>query len=251
MSARYLVRFDDIAPGMAWKRWAQIEALLVAHEVRPILAVVPDNVDPELEVEPRIDDFWERVRGWQERGWTIGLHGHRHDYVNTDGGLLGLNPASEFAGLSYKDQQHKIRAGLAIFTEHGVRADAWIAPSHSFDRTTVSVLLEEGVDVISDGFGLRAGRTGDGAVWVPQQLWSFRPRPVGTWTVCLHHNSWSEADLQRFDAALAANRNRITDLATVVADARRTPLRQGDRLLAGTQRRVLLTKRRLASAASR
>jgi predicted deacetylase len=251
VSARYLVRFDDITAGMNWGRWEQVEERLRAHGVKPLLAVVPDNIDPHLEVDERRADFWDRVRAWQADGWAIGIHGYQHDYVNRAGGLLGLNRNSEFATLPRAEQAAKLAAGLAIFADHDVHADAWIAPSHSFDRTTVSVLLEQGVDVISDGFGPRAGTTGDGAVWVPQQLWSFRSRPTGTWTVCLHHNGWSDGDLDRFGTALGEFQDRITDLDAVVADARRTPLRQADRIAAGAQRRALLAKRALATRLGR
>ena len=251
MSARYLVRFDDITAGMAWERWEQIEDLLRAHHVKPLLAVVPDNIDPKLEVDDRRDDFWDRVRGWQADGWSIGLHGHHHDYVNRNGGILGLNRNSEFAGLTYDEQREKIQAGLAVFTEHGVTADAWVAPSHSFDQTTVRALLDEGIDVISDGFGLRAGKAADGAVWVPQQIWRFASRPAGTWTVCLHHNGWSDDDLDQFDQGLQRFGPQIVSLADVVAEARSTKLTAADSLLAGTQRGALLTKRRVASAVRR
>ena len=49
-------------------------------------------------VAPPADDFWARVRGWQARGWAIGLHGYQHRYVTHDGGLVPLNQRSEFAG---------------------------------------------------------------------------------------------------------------------------------------------------------
>ena len=71
-SARYLVRFDDICPTMSWSVWEEIEAALIASEVRPLLAVVPANEDRTLMVAPPADDFWARVRGWQARGWAIG-----------------------------------------------------------------------------------------------------------------------------------------------------------------------------------
>jgi len=39
------------------------------------MAVIPDNRDRELMVSaPGVDDFWNSVRSWQKRGWTVGLH---------------------------------------------------------------------------------------------------------------------------------------------------------------------------------
>jgi len=212
----YLLRFDDICPTMNWTVWDALEEELVARGLRPILAVVPDNRDAKLVAGPARADFWERVRQWQRRGWSIALHGHQHVYVNRNAGLLGLNRQSEFAGLARSEQERKLRQGLAIFQSHGVQADAWVAPSHSFDRTTVDLLIGLGVPVISDGLGSLPYREPGPVVWVPQQLWAFRPRPAGVWTVCSHINPWQAGDLERFRGDLERYAARITDLPRVL-----------------------------------
>ncbi|HET8715597.1 MAG TPA: DUF2334 domain-containing protein, partial [Holophagaceae bacterium] len=97
--ARYILRFDDICPTMNWEVWEAIEALLDRHGVKPILAVVPDNQDPKLQVDAPRADFWDRVRGWQAKGYTIALHGYQHRYINRNAGIMGLTHQSEFAGL--------------------------------------------------------------------------------------------------------------------------------------------------------
>src|SRR5436309_501178 len=61
MTARYVVRFDDVCPTMNWSVWARIEPVLAKHNVRPLLAVVPDNRDPKLMIEPPRANFWDRV----------------------------------------------------------------------------------------------------------------------------------------------------------------------------------------------
>lgn len=213
MGARYLVRFDDICPTMNWAVWDAVERMLERHGVKPIVAVVPDNRDPELRVGAPRPGFWDEVRRWQASGWTIGLHGYQHRYTQSDRGLLGLNPYSEFAGLPEPLQRKKLRAALAIFDSEGVRADAWVAPAHSFDATTVKLLLEFGVDLISDGFYRRPVRH-LGAIWVPQQLWRFRPMPAGLWTVCLHGNGYDAAAIDRLGVALATYADRIVPMPT-------------------------------------
>src|SRR5579859_2230485 len=150
----YLIRFDDICPTMDWGIWNRIEPTLMARQIRPILAVVPDNRDPGLVVGPSANDFWDRVRQWQARKWSIALHGYQHRYVNRNPGMLKLGNKSEFAGLASDQQETKLRAALEKLRLEGVRADAWIAPGHSFDETTVRILLQFGVRVISDGFSL-------------------------------------------------------------------------------------------------
>ena len=213
----YILRFDDICPTMDWKAWARIEEVLLALDIRPILAVVPDNQDPTLVVGPAVKDFWERVRQWQARKWTIALHGYQHRYVNKNGGILKLPGKSEFAGLPRSEQESKLRAGLAKFAEEGVRADAWVAPSHSFDETTVQLLPEVGIRVISDGFTLLPFECKNGITWVPQQLWRFQHRKHGVWTICFHSNEFDEAACDWFCREARAFRPNIKSLDEVVS----------------------------------
>lgn len=207
------MRFDDLCPTMNWPIWRQVEAALLDARVSPILAVVPDNQDLELMVGPAHEAFWEEVRTWQSRGWTIGLHGYQHRYVTQSAGIIGRNRYSEFAGLPYQEQLAKLRSALAIFARQGVRPDIWVAPAHSFDGNTLYALAECGLRTVSDGYAALPHTDSQGTFWIPQQLGRFRALPAGVWTVCHHHNTWNPQDLQRFHSALAAYRGCFSSVS--------------------------------------
>lgn len=247
MSARYILRFDDICPTMDWETWGEIEQVLTIAGVKPILAVVPDNKDPSLQVAPAREDFWERVRQWQRLGWTIGLHGYRHVYETDDPGVIGLNNRSEFAGLSASEQERKLRAGLEVFRREEVLPDIWVAPAHSFDDMTVVILRRLGIKTISDGFFLGPRKDADGSTWVPQQLWRLRPRLFGLWTVCYHHNNWTPADLDRFKADVAAYRSQIVGVRETLELFRGRRITWRDTLAA----RIMMGEIRVRDAAKR
>ena len=215
MGARYLVRFDDLCPTMNWRAWEGIERVLEDLSVRPVLAVVPDNVDPKLHIDPPRPDFWARVRRWAASGWTIAIHGYQHRYVNQNSGMLRLNRYSEFAGLGREEQEDKLRKALAIFTREGVDPEVWIAPAHSFDEVTLDVLKEIGVKIVSDGFSIYPRYDARGMLWIPQQLWRFRRMPAGVWTVCLHHNRWDAARVERFREELTRYRPQLTNVSDI------------------------------------
>jgi predicted deacetylase len=200
--AKYLVRFDDICPTMNWHVWNRVEELLLRYKIRPMLAVVPDNQDPNLRVNPAERCFWEHVRRWQARGWAIGLHGYQHRYVTKEPGIVPVNRRSEFAGLPMEQQETKLRLALEIFARENVTPDVWIAPAHSFDVRTMAVLCRLELRVICDGFFLWPHTDNLGIFWIPQQLWGFRRRPVGVWTVCHHHNAWGLAEISKFEEDL-------------------------------------------------
>lgn len=205
---------------MNWDIWVEVEKILTDFNVKPLLSVVPDNQDQTLRVRQAKQDFWGQVRAWQNRGWTIGLHGYQHLYETTDAGLTRINWRSEFSGLPYAIQYSKLRAGVAIFQKEGVRPDIWVAPGHSFDLATIEALQEVGIACISDGFFLHPHRDHFGMVWVPQQLWRFRRMPWGVWTVCLHINQWSAQDVARFRVVLRRFSASVTDCASVIATYR-------------------------------
>lgn len=211
----YLIRFDDICPTMRWSIWDGIEQVLIANDIRPILAVVPDNQDPQLRQEPAEPRFWDRVREWQARGWTIGLHGYQHTYVTKERGLIGSNRYSEFAGLPYPEQHRKLAAGMAILEREGVHPDLWVAPAHTFDAQTLEALRSFGIKTVSDGFGFVPQRDADGTFWIPQQLGRFHHMPFGFWTVCIHIDDPVHADVPAFAEAIKAFRRFLTDVPSV------------------------------------
>jgi len=213
---RYLLRFDDLCPTMNWEMWSEIEAILVAQQIRPILAVVPDNQDPVLQVGPPAEGFWEQVRLWQQRDWTIALHGYQHRYVTQAAGLVARRKKSEFAGLRSEQQEDKLRRGMKIFRQHGIQSQVWIAPGHTFDEVTVSLLPEVGIRIINDGYVRFPYRDANGMMWVPQQLGGFRPVPAGVWTICHHHNGWTSSDLHRFRMDVERHRSQIWSLDEAV-----------------------------------
>ena len=234
---------------MNWQVWAEIDSILVEQQIVPLLAVVPDNRDQKLAVAPAHSAFWEQVRKWQARGWTIGLHGYQHLYMTEDRGIVGIQPRSEFAGLPAKVQEDKLRKAADIFHDQGIETKVWVAPGHSFDWNTVEALKTVEISVISDGFALAPHTDSRGAFWVPQQLWRFRRRPFGLWTVCCHHNSWTEQDVSQFRRAIETYRRKITDLPAVTSAFRNRKQGPMDSLYAKAHSTMLFLRTQLQTAA--
>lgn len=209
MPAQYIIRFDDICPTMNWTTWHQIETFLYEHNVKPIIAVIPNNQDQSLFIDKPKQDFWARVKQWQDDGWTIALHGLNHKYHTTESGILGINNRSEFAGVSKERQYDALSKAQEIFRTNNIMPDIWVAPSHSFDHNTINILNQLGLTSISDGFSFRPFIHHE-LLWIPQQIWRFRKLPFGLWTVCLHHNNWKESDVDKFIEKLRPFLNQLT-----------------------------------------
>lgn len=227
----YLIRFDDICPTMNWRVWADVEMVLNKMGIRPLLAVVPENRDSKLVVSPPVSDFWERVRAWQARGWSIGLHGYRHTYVSNSPGILNHPSAkSEFAGLLRQIQADKLHAGASILAQQGVRIDCWVAPSHTFDWTTVCLLAEMGISVISDGLWPYPHSDRLGMTWVPLQLSRLYWRPRGVWGVGYHINEWDDLAVHEFSVSVTKHIGQISCLEEIVERYRGRRLTAADQV---------------------
>lgn len=216
MSARYLIRLDDACHTMAGHRWRLVEQVLDAHGVQPIVAVIPENRDPKLSFDPPDAAFWEHVRSWAAKGWTVGMHGYTHlMHTTREPPVLPFYRRSEFAGLTLEEQGAKIRASWQLFVSNGVEPQVWVAPAHSFDLLTLQALLRETpIRVISDGVAWDTYQE-HGFNWIPQQLWSLAERPSGLWTVCLHPNRMDDAAITALDQAL---RYKFVSRVTCVRD---------------------------------
>jgi len=202
---------------MNWRIWLKIDEMLLEMDIKPIIAVIPNNRDREFFIEKEREDFWNYVRERQKIGWVIGVHGYQHLCITRNGGILGIYSCSEFAGLSEREQEEKIVKALEILKTNNIKPDLFIAPWHSFDYTTLHVLKKHSINVISDGFSLLP-HIHHGVLWIPQQLWWFPKRtlPIGVWTVVFHHNSWKNTDLERFWMDLNRFHGKIGDPRTII-----------------------------------
>jgi predicted deacetylase len=204
MAAQYLVRFDDVCPTMDRACWARNEALMRRFGVKPIVAVVPDNRDPDLVREPEDPGFWKHMKKLQADGWTIGLHGFRHQQEGRGGGIVPLHQRSEFAGLPEREQREKLERGLEILRGHGLEPAVWVAPWHGFDAVTLRLLKELGIGVVSDGLSVFPYAS-HGMLWLPQQLWGAEERTRGVWTILIHPNTQTNAAFAHLEQFVATH----------------------------------------------
>ena len=192
--AQYILRFDDLCPTVSHERWGGLKSLVQEFQIKPILAVIPENRDSELRVSPPDSNFWSQMRALESTGASIALHGYWHICSSSGRSLIPLHRESEFAGVPAATQQDWIRKGLTILRGHGLNPRIWAAPRHGFDRNTLRLLREEGIKVLSDGLA-RIPFVRDGLIWIPQQLWAPLEKSKGLWTICIHPNTITETQI--------------------------------------------------------
>ena len=206
-----LIRFDDIHPEMNWEIWDEIVNICKEKNIKPIIAVIPNNKDESIVCSKPREQFWDEIKQLQNLGWGVALHGYEHLYTEELKGIVGLHNRSEFSGLSREIQNEKIYKAKQIFIENNIKPQLFIAPSHSFDETTIKVLLSLGIDVISDGFAIAPYRDANKMTWIPCQRWRFGFNMFGVWTICLHPNNWSKDDIDSFRINIEKYKSKIID----------------------------------------
>lgn len=209
MSKRYLIRLDDACPSMDAENWRRIEMILDNYKIRPMVGIIPANMDPSMVIETPDSNFWNKAHLWVKKGWSIAMHGYNHCYSSSDG-LKGLNPMwarSEFAGLPLEEQKKKIRDGIKILRTKGFNPKYFFAPSHTFDKNTIEALRQESdIRIISDSIG-RKPYNQDGFLFIPQVVGHCTKIPIpGIWTFCLHPNTMSDRDFAVTEEFIKNNR---------------------------------------------
>jgi len=209
---KYLIRLDDACPFMDSKKWLRMEDLLDKYGVKPMVGIIPNNADPKTMIEQENPLFWEKAKAWQEKGWHIALHGYDHCYIS-DKGMNGLNPMwsrSEYAGVPLEKQKEKIRKGVAILKEHGLVANYFFAPSHTFDENTLTALvLESDIRIISDTVATKPYLYHN-FVMIPQLGGHCEDVKLpGVWTFCLHPNTMSDDNFASTDSFIMSHKEQF------------------------------------------
>ncbi|SPE19204.1 conserved hypothetical protein [Candidatus Sulfotelmatomonas gaucii] len=229
--AQYLLRIVDSCPTVSHERWQLSRALIEEFRLQAILAVVPDNRDPGLAVSAADPLFWNQMRALEYGGSVIGLHGYRHLCHSSGRSRLGLDRASEFAGVPAEMQREWIGEGLNLLRRHGLNPRIFVAPRHGFEANTLSALRSEGIPLISDGFARRPFLCGE-ITWIPQQLWAAEEKASGVWTICMHPNTASDADVAGLRAFLRAHAGQFTSVDRLLGEFPHTTLTLAEHLQA-------------------
>jgi predicted deacetylase len=215
--AQYLLRIDDLCPTVNAERWNRLRTLVEQYAIRPILAVVPDNRDPDLDASPPDPVFWDSMRTMQAAGAAIAMHGFTHVCDMHGKSLIPSHRMSEFAGATLEAQRDRIACGHAILRSQGLSPKLFVAPRHGFDRNTLHALREQGIGFVSDGFA-RTLFVRFGVTWIPMQLWCPVVRAAGLWTICIHPNTTSDAQLDALRSFLGSRAQQFTSFDRVILE---------------------------------
>lgn len=217
MKEKFLfVRIDDVCPTMNWAKFNQVMNLLREYNVKPLLGVVPSNKDENLMCDAEANDFWQKIKAFQKEGCVIAQHGFDHVYVTQDGGILNINPRSEYAGLSYDEQYEKLKRGREILSEHNITANVFMAPSHSYDKNTLKALSDLGFLYITDGFGASVYKSKN-IIFIPSEHWYEIHKLKGVATLCVHPNTMTDKDFEELKASLERYKESLSDYTTALS----------------------------------
>ena len=200
---KFIMRLDDACEKMDVIKWDKMEVILDKYSIKPLVGVIPLCNDPMMNEYKRDDNFWIKARNWKDKGWEIALHGFDHVYLTEFGGINPVNMRSEFAGLTYEQQKAKILEGLKILSKENINPRVFFAPSHTFDDTTIEVLLKETeIRIISDTIAMKPYCI-KGITFVPQQSGRVRNIPFMTTTFCYHPNTMNDDDFFELEQFLS------------------------------------------------
>ena len=213
---KYLIRLDDACPGMNKSKWNQIEVILDKYNIKPLVGIIPNNLDQTIEFDGKDEQFWVKARKWQDKKWAIAMHGYNHLCSSNSGGINPFYNRSEFAGLQLSEQEEKITAGLDIFLKENLNPMYFFAPSHTFDLNTILALKNKTeIKIISDTIAFNPYKLNN-FLFVPQQLGNLREIKIpGVWTFCLHPNNISDSEFDKIEIFIKNNISKFTNFDSI------------------------------------
>ena len=208
--SHYILRLDDASDYMDFDKWIRMKKLLDKYDIKPLFGIIPKNADKSIITKySQNPKFWNLMNSWIKNGWIPAMHGYEHKYETQNGGINPVNMRSEFAELPYEIQAEKIRNGYQILVDHGIKANVFFAPSHTFDKNTLRAIKQETpIRIISDTIATDS-YSRYGFTFVPQQAGRMRKLPFPTVTFCYHPNTMQNADFEYLEDFLQANKNRF------------------------------------------
>jgi len=216
MSTKYILRIDDVSPGMSWSNFLPFKLFLESYNIKSVLGVVPDCQDRKLNIEHEKKDFFDYIRAYHQYGDSIAQHGFSHVYDSKSPGVLRINNRSEFAGHVYSEQFWRIKKGKDILIKEGVWQPWFMPPAHSFDYLTLRVLSDLGFKAVTDGYGFYPYKIGS-MLLVPQMTSYPMNTGFGVMTICLHLNSMSDNQVDNVKKFIEVNHRSMLDFKDVVA----------------------------------
>ena len=205
-----LIRLDDIAENMNWDLMEKSEILFDEYKIKPVLGVIPKNLDQNLLSYPKKNNFWDLVRNWKNKGWKIAMHGltHVYDKDTNKKDYFGYGGRSEFYGHSIEVQTERIKMGLEKFKKEKIEIKSFFAPNHTYDSNTFNALKNSGINEIIDGYGLMPYLENE-IKFIPQLFYKIYALPFGIQATQIHLNYWKENDFENFKKFVKKNKNNF------------------------------------------
>ncbi|MDR3541185.1 MAG: DUF2334 domain-containing protein [Desulfosporosinus sp.] len=209
MKFHVLFRLDDICQRMDYEKFKRFQDIFDRYDVKPIIGVVPDNHDDNLNPCEALPGFWDLMRRLKNQGWVVAMHGHTHVYSTKESGIFNRGEKSEFSGLPYDQQLEKLQKGLEILRGQGLETDLFMAPSNSVDENTMRALKVCGFRYLT------IGSTDAPYEWYGLTILPSRDAKPGRLcelaTVMLHPNTTPERIFVLTEKFLEKNRRFVID----------------------------------------
>jgi len=210
---RYLLRLDDACETMDLEKWERIEIMLRTHGIKPLIAVIPNNLDQSQKFFSNDPEIWSHLKNLENFGWEICMHGNSHIYHTKYGGINPVHRRSEFAGVPFETQCEEIRKGFRKFLDKNIQPRIFAAPSHTFDDNTLLALKKETpIRIISDTIAFKPYLKDD-FVFIPQQFSNVRKINLpGLFSFSYHPGVMDDSDFRRLEKFLELNASRFVSV---------------------------------------
>lgn len=198
---QYIFRIDDVCTEMDYDKFKLLKNLFLKYKAPAVLCVIPKNKDPTINFEgiPK-KDLIKELNSLEKKGWEIALHGYTHE-INGGGGILKINKVGEFTGISYDEQNKKLREAKSILKKWGFNIKTLTLPWHSYDKNTIKASISNNIFIINEGLTLFPHKE-RGVLFIPNIMSIPREIPFGVVTCNIHPQDVNQIYLDKIEKFL-------------------------------------------------
>lgn len=141
-----IFRNDDIQPYYRRAEMEAVDEVFVEEGVPVTQGVIPRNDNESLDPNQQLCQYLRDRATAHPDLFEFALHGYTHEE------LTSFHSGSEFGGLAYEKQHHRISEGTRTLESCiGERPRTFIPPLDTYDNNTVRALVEANYTVVSGG----------------------------------------------------------------------------------------------------
>lgn len=140
MKTYSLLRFDDLGYGSTLNDWLPWIEFIHAKNIRPVVCVIPDNIDFRIGPSDHAD-FFKIINKFKSIDAIFLAHGFTHNLSQCGDAIFKIYKQGELLNLCKKDFENFRRVLVDASNRFEIKFEGYAPPAHMFDKSFMEFVI--------------------------------------------------------------------------------------------------------------